>query len=699
MFSMRLWAVSCLSIFIFGCGGGSDSTPVNQSPVAVNDQASVQLGQEVTINVLVNDSDPESDSLSITNLSNVTGGEAIISGNQIVYTAGELVGNHSLTYTISDGNGNSAQADVEIIVNPVEVTLNGFTSLSLSEGTVKAAWGNQTISGDINNEGVFSITFELSQLDNFITLTAEKDAGVLYLEGIIGSLREHILSGTTIFNATIIPDLNLNEARTALGVLAKEINGGVITSKAEYDNALEEIPGRELVNLTQFLLIANAQNSALNNDFPGVKIWLSTIDTNLLDTLDNSLPFSGIDSAELSAIWDGLIGDNTWLNPADYMSVGVNKMYFSITTDYSGLSLELKDDNTFTELKRAAFTNGEYSFSDDELELTGANGGVISSTQSADNFCGNNGTLDSIENSRRWIVLATTESRDILLTKRDFESVYYDEMGFACETYYRASVDHAFMPKQNEEAFNDIFAGQSHAFSLWLPDQNDSFYSIAAKIEFSESEFTIANTGLNGTWNIDAEGVLFLNFTNGDEYRIEKFSDHGIRDLYMAEYLINDQVALFDANFKVLVDSSINTFDFDGRFEWQSLYSDYSSLALTFQSDGKGFQSLNSLYPADWSLSTISRFTFEVDGNVMSAVYTWDKTNNQASFDNCASSGGECVDWRTRTWEVIAVDGDWIYILNNSESDTGLLFDEPSNPSKFGYIVIYKRESLLFPPL
>ncbi|MEO6296734.1 MAG: Ig-like domain-containing protein, partial [Dokdonella sp.] len=92
----------------------------NRPPVAVNDDANTSLGVPVTINVLVNDSDPDGDPLTITSITAPANGTAAISGNSVIYTPGP-VGAASIVsfdYTISDGRGGTATATVRIVIAP-----------------------------------------------------------------------------------------------------------------------------------------------------------------------------------------------------------------------------------------------------------------------------------------------------------------------------------------------------------------------------------------------------------------------------------------------------------------------------------------------------------------------------------------------------------------------------------------------------
>ncbi len=90
----------------------------NQPPKAVNDTATTTAGKAVTVNVLANDSDPDSDTLSVTANTNPANGTVTRSGGNITYTpkAG-FTGTDTFTYTISDGKGGTATGTVTITVN------------------------------------------------------------------------------------------------------------------------------------------------------------------------------------------------------------------------------------------------------------------------------------------------------------------------------------------------------------------------------------------------------------------------------------------------------------------------------------------------------------------------------------------------------------------------------------------------------
>ncbi|MEO1281251.1 MAG: Ig-like domain-containing protein, partial [Pseudomonadota bacterium] len=95
-------------------GGG------NQDPIAVNDTATTDENIAVSINVLGNDSDPDGGTPQIDTFGQGSNGSVTQVGNQLVYTPNtNFDGPDSFTYTISDGQGGTASATVDVQVNDV----------------------------------------------------------------------------------------------------------------------------------------------------------------------------------------------------------------------------------------------------------------------------------------------------------------------------------------------------------------------------------------------------------------------------------------------------------------------------------------------------------------------------------------------------------------------------------------------------
>lgn len=114
----------------------------NSPPIAVDDHATTARDTPVTIDVLANDSDPDGDPLSLTQLSMPSFGQVTINADQTIrYTpqAG-FVGTDSFSYAIDDSRGGTATASVTItvgdlntppIANDVEVSVEAGSPVTI----------------------------------------------------------------------------------------------------------------------------------------------------------------------------------------------------------------------------------------------------------------------------------------------------------------------------------------------------------------------------------------------------------------------------------------------------------------------------------------------------------------------------------------------------------------------------------------
>ena len=103
----------------------------NDDPLAGDDSFTVAEDGSATITVLTNDSDPDGDGLTITQVNGqpvidggaavpvIDGTVALVSGELVFTPAPDYNGPASFTYTISDGNGGTATATVTGTVTPV----------------------------------------------------------------------------------------------------------------------------------------------------------------------------------------------------------------------------------------------------------------------------------------------------------------------------------------------------------------------------------------------------------------------------------------------------------------------------------------------------------------------------------------------------------------------------------------------------
>jgi hypothetical protein len=91
--------------------------PPNQPPIAVDDAATTNENTSVTILVLLNDSDPDEDPLTVIDATQGANGSVTFTGSNVTYTPNAgFSGSDSFSYTISDGRGGTDSASVSVTV-------------------------------------------------------------------------------------------------------------------------------------------------------------------------------------------------------------------------------------------------------------------------------------------------------------------------------------------------------------------------------------------------------------------------------------------------------------------------------------------------------------------------------------------------------------------------------------------------------
>ncbi len=123
--------------------GTAPVTNVNETPVAVNDNLNATEDQSITFtsvtDLLGNDSDIDGDTLTISGFTQPANGTLADNGDgTFTYTpVGNFNGNDSFTYTISDGNGETATGTAIIVVAPVGDTPQVTNVSTICRGPVR----------------------------------------------------------------------------------------------------------------------------------------------------------------------------------------------------------------------------------------------------------------------------------------------------------------------------------------------------------------------------------------------------------------------------------------------------------------------------------------------------------------------------------------------------------------------------------
>lgn len=98
--------------------------PANSAPNAVSDSVNGNEDQGVSIQPLLNDSDPDNNTLTLVSVSGASNGTAVKSGNTVNYTPnGNWNGNETLTYEVSDGSL-TASSTISITISAVNDSPN-----------------------------------------------------------------------------------------------------------------------------------------------------------------------------------------------------------------------------------------------------------------------------------------------------------------------------------------------------------------------------------------------------------------------------------------------------------------------------------------------------------------------------------------------------------------------------------------------
>jgi Ca2+-binding RTX toxin-like protein len=137
---------------------GRASTPTNQPPVANTDSATTAQNTAVILaasTLLANDTDANGDSLSLTGVSNAVNGSVTFSNSNVIFTPStNFTGNASFDYSISDGQGGTSSATVNVAVGGTQIGGNGNDTLTGTAGndSLNGRRGNDSLIGNAGND-------------------------------------------------------------------------------------------------------------------------------------------------------------------------------------------------------------------------------------------------------------------------------------------------------------------------------------------------------------------------------------------------------------------------------------------------------------------------------------------------------------------------------------------------------------------
>ena len=148
----------------------------NPSPEAKDDNVSLVKGEEITVDVLANDIDPDGDTISIKEIKTApANGTAKVENGKIVYTPNsDFTGNDNLIYEIIDAQGAAASATVTFIV-----TDNNHAPEYIGDKDTiefQSDWHNKTsynISSLFTDEDNDTLTFKSSNMPDKLSLDSK----------------------------------------------------------------------------------------------------------------------------------------------------------------------------------------------------------------------------------------------------------------------------------------------------------------------------------------------------------------------------------------------------------------------------------------------------------------------------------------------------------------------------------------------
>ncbi|MDZ8136922.1 MAG: cadherin-like domain-containing protein [Nostoc sp. DedQUE04] len=336
-------------------------TAVNDAPVAVNDSITTNKNTPIIINattLLSNDIDADNDVLSITSFTQPSQG-SLVKNPDSTYTytpVPDYYGSDSFTYTISDGQGGSSTATVNLTINQFNLingtsgadSLNGTAIMDIISGllgndTLNGLGDNDTLDGGDGNDFLDGGTGNDSLIggkgnDTYIvdtigdTIIESTSAGTDLVKSsvswVLGNNLENLtLIGTDAINGTGNSLNNILTGNTSANILSGEVGNDTLLGDAGNDTLLGGVGNDILDGGTG----ADSLNGGVGNDTYIVDSLGDTITESLnagTDLVKSSVSFVLADNVEnLTLTGTGAIdGTGNSLNNILIGNTGANKL-------------------------------------------------------------------------------------------------------------------------------------------------------------------------------------------------------------------------------------------------------------------------------------------------------------------------------------------------------------------------------------
>ena len=215
-------------------------TDVNEPPEAKDDEAATDEDQAVTVDVLANDTDPDGDRLRVESF--VGAGARNDIGHEergALHADLNYHGVDRFTYVVSDGNGETAEAAVEVTVRPVNdapVAVGVIPDQALDEGGGEAtveltpffedadgdalAYGAASSDPSVAAVAVSGAVLTLAPVDYgsaVVTVTAEDEGGLTATQTFAVGVSDRLVRGVVSETLAGMARSHLASARMTLG--------------------------------------------------------------------------------------------------------------------------------------------------------------------------------------------------------------------------------------------------------------------------------------------------------------------------------------------------------------------------------------------------------------------------------------------------------------------------------------------------
>ena len=272
--------------------------PLNDVPVAVNDIATTNEDTQITVDVLANDTDSESDVLSIISV-NLENGTAVIVNDKLdIKPALNFFGDITVTYTITDSINAPSSGTLMLTVLPInDAPIAVDDRYSLGEDAVLrvlASSDNHLLSNDSDIEGD-TLTVNTTPVVNVNTNNFTVNTKPL----------SDVTNGSLTLNSdgsfTYIPNLNFNGIDSFTYQITDGNGGTAQASVTLAVAALNDVP--EIIVNKIFTILEDANLTKLVGDIDNLLSGASDADGDSLSI--NTTPVSNVNNGSLTLIANG----------------------------------------------------------------------------------------------------------------------------------------------------------------------------------------------------------------------------------------------------------------------------------------------------------------------------------------------------------------------------------------------------------